>query len=202
MWRIIAFIGARPVPLASSSIGSPRSGRNQNRPYGPEKATESPTPRSLNTHPSVHLPPADSLMCNSIRCGSVGVLAMEYGRSSPSGVRSNTYWPGLKATGRSVATITRRTVGAPQLEDLQPLLWRGETKLRVSERIFRCEVCGYTADRDRNAAANLAALAAGAGGASSPSCGATKNEPAGNPHETSLAGNGYSHGKTPEINVA
>ena len=56
-------------------------------------------------------------MCNSIRCGSAGVLAMEYGRSSPSGVRSSTSWPGLKETGRSVARITRRTVGVTASTD-------------------------------------------------------------------------------------
>ena len=51
-------------------------------------------------------------------------------------------------------------------------------------------------DRDLNAARNLVALVAGsAGGASSPSCGATQNEPAGNPRKTSHAGREYRHGK-------
>lgn len=45
-----------------------------------------------------------------------------------------------------------------------------------------------------NAARNLAALAAQA---SEPSCGRTKNQPAGNPHKTATRGNGYRHGKTP-----
>lgn len=66
-----------------------------------------------------------------------------------------------------------------------------KAKLRLSERTFTCESCGYTADRDYNAAANLAGLV------SSPSCGATENEPAGNPCKTSLAGGGYRHGKAP-----
>ncbi|HEY5854661.1 MAG TPA: zinc ribbon domain-containing protein [Aldersonia sp.] len=79
-----------------------------------------------------------------------------------------------------------------------------KAKLRLSDRVFRCESCGYTADRDTNAARNLAALAAQTtdGGASSPSCGATRNEPAGNPCKTSLAGAGYGHGKTHEVDVA
>jgi len=68
-----------------------------------------------------------------------------------------------------------------------------KAKLRLSERIYRCERCDLVLDRDLNAARNLAALA---GGASSPSCGATVNEPAGNPHKTRTAGNGYRHGKT------
>jgi len=51
-------------------------------------------------------------------------------------------------------------------------------------------------------AVNLAALAAGvAGGASSPSCGVTRNELAGNLCKTSPAGSGYRHGKTLEVNV-
>jgi putative transposase len=53
-----------------------------------------------------------------------------------------------------------------------------KTKLRLSERTFRCEHCGYTADRDHNAARNLAGLA------SSHSRWATVNEPAGNPRQT------------------
>jgi putative transposase len=77
-----------------------------------------------------------------------------------------------------------------------------KAKLRLSERTYRCDECGLCMDRDRNAARNLAALAAGLGGASSPSCGATINEPAGNPCKTSLAGSGYRHGKPPAGNVA
>jgi putative transposase len=47
-----------------------------------------------------------------------------------------------------------------------------KAKLRLSERTFRCDHCGYTADRDHNAARNLA---------SSHSRWATVNEPDGNP---------------------
>jgi nickel superoxide dismutase len=68
-----------------------------------------------------------------------------------------------------------------------------KAKLRLSERMFRCELCGLILDRDLNAASNLAALV---GGASSPSRGATINEPAGNPRKTRTAGTGYGHGKT------
>jgi putative transposase len=53
-----------------------------------------------------------------------------------------------------------------------------KTKLRLAERTFRCDHCGYTADRDHNAARNLAGLA------SSHSRWATVNEPAGNPRQT------------------
>ncbi|MEU2033318.1 IS607 family element RNA-guided endonuclease TnpB [Nocardia amamiensis] len=77
-----------------------------------------------------------------------------------------------------------------------------KAKLRLSDGTFRCEACGYTADRDINAARNLAAMAATEAGASSQSCGATVNEPAGNPCKTSPAGSGYRHGKPPEGNTA
>src|SRR6185312_14161038 len=35
-----------------------------------------------------------------------------------------------------------------------------KTKLALSERVYNCDVCGLVIDRDRNAARNLAALAA------------------------------------------
>ena len=57
-----------------------------------------------------------------------------------------------------------------------------KAKLRLSERTFRCESCGLVLDRDLNAARNLAALVQRE--TSSPSCGATINEPAGNPRKT------------------
>src|SRR3982074_280993 len=60
-----------------------------------------------------------------------------------------------------------------------------KAKLRLSERTFRCDQCPLVLDRDLNAARNLAALAAEVtGGTSSPSCGATRNEPDGNPRQT------------------
>jgi putative transposase len=59
------------------------------------------------------------------------------------------------------------------------------TKLRLSERIFRCDECPVVLDRDRGADRNLAALLGEVtGGTSSQSCGATVNEPDGNPHQT------------------
>ena len=41
--------------------------------------------------------------------------------------------------------------------------WCGweDCNLTLSDRIFRCKECGYVADRDYNAAINLALLAAG-----------------------------------------
>jgi putative transposase len=68
-----------------------------------------------------------------------------------------------------------------------------KAKLGLSERTYRCGSCGLVLHRDINAARNLAALA---GGTSSPSRGATLNEPAGNPGKTRPAGTGYRHGKT------
>jgi putative transposase len=61
-----------------------------------------------------------------------------------------------------------------------------KTKLRLSERVHRCESCGMVLDRDLNAARNLAALARRE--TSSPSCGATRNEPDGNPRKTTACG--------------
>jgi putative transposase len=57
-----------------------------------------------------------------------------------------------------------------------------KTKLRLSERTFTCESCGFTLDRDLNAARNLAALV------SSHSWWATQNEPDGNPRKTTPRG--------------
>lgn len=71
-----------------------------------------------------------------------------------------------------------------------------KAKLALSERTYRCSSCGLVLDRDLNAACNLAALA---GGASSPSRGATENEPAGNPGKARRAGTGYRHGKTTPV---
>ncbi len=56
------------------------------------------------------------------------------------------------------------------------------TKLRLSDRIFTCPSCGISMDRDLNAAHNLANLVEAT--TSSPNCGATENEPDGNPHKT------------------
>uniref|UniRef100_UPI0039BEEB70 zinc ribbon domain-containing protein n=1 Tax=Lentzea alba TaxID=2714351 RepID=UPI0039BEEB70 len=57
-----------------------------------------------------------------------------------------------------------------------------KAKLRLSERMYRCEACGLNLDRDLNAAHNLAALVQRE--SSSPSCGATQNEPDGNLRKT------------------
>ena len=57
-----------------------------------------------------------------------------------------------------------------------------KAKLRLSDRVYRCEACGLVLDRDLNAARNLAALVHRE--TSSPSCGATVNEPVGNLRKT------------------
>lgn len=57
-----------------------------------------------------------------------------------------------------------------------------KAKLPLRVRVFHCEHCGLMADRDLNAARNLAGLVA-----SSPSCGATENEPDGNSCKTRTA---------------
>jgi putative transposase len=59
-----------------------------------------------------------------------------------------------------------------------------KTKLCLSERVYQCQSCGMSIDRDHNAARNLAALVEST---SSPSCGATVNEPDGNPRKTSAS---------------
>ncbi|MDR7303740.1 IS607 family element RNA-guided endonuclease TnpB [Haloactinomyces albus] len=76
-----------------------------------------------------------------------------------------------------------------------------KAKLRLSERTFHCGECALVLNRDLNAACNLAALAGEvACSTSSQSCGATENEPDGNPCKTAASsgapGNGYRHGKT------
>ncbi|MBA8825799.1 transposase [Saccharopolyspora lacisalsi] len=68
--------------------------------------------------------------------------------------------------------------------------------LSLRQRTFTCDHCGCATDRDLNAARNLASPAETTGSTSSPSCGATQNEPAGNPRKTSPAGTGYRYGKT------
>jgi putative transposase len=60
-----------------------------------------------------------------------------------------------------------------------------KAKLRLSERTYHCDNCGFTLDRDLNAARNLAGLVEAT---SSPSCGATRNEPDGNPRKTTACG--------------
>jgi hypothetical protein len=82
-------------------------------------------------------------------------------------------------------------------------LWRGETKLCLSERTFRCDECGLVLDRDVNAAWNLAALVGEViGGTSSQSCAGDGNrarwKPMSDPHRV---GSGYRHGQAHEVNA-
>ncbi|MEV6767057.1 RNA-guided endonuclease TnpB family protein [Nocardia sp. NPDC051030] len=72
-----------------------------------------------------------------------------------------------------------------------------KAKLGLRERVFRCEVCGLVLDRDLNAARNLAALAVAAvtPWASSASCVATVNVPAGNRVRRARARSGTATGR-------
>jgi putative transposase len=66
-----------------------------------------------------------------------------------------------------------------------------KAKLRLSERQFVCESCGFKCDRDLNAARSLAALASEASQVR------TEKPPDGNPRKTTTSGgNGYCHGQT------
>lgn len=69
-------------------------------------------------------------------------------------------------------------------------------KLTLAEREFNCDACGARLDRDFNAALNLAALADQVVlGELRPDI----KQPAGNQRKTTIGGNGYRHGKTPEV---
>lgn len=61
-----------------------------------------------------------------------------------------------------------------------------KAKLPLRVRVYRCDECGLTLDRDLNAARNLAALAS-ASGTSTESCAGTINTPDGNPRQTHTA---------------
>jgi putative transposase len=64
-----------------------------------------------------------------------------------------------------------------------------KTNLRLSERIYHCDLCDLVLDRDLNAARNLAGLAdESTDGMSSLSCRATQNEPDGNSCQTCVCG--------------
>jgi putative transposase len=78
-----------------------------------------------------------------------------------------------------------------------------KTKLRRSERMFRCEQCPLVLDRDRGAARNLARLVEQVTGrTSSQSCVGdgkrARGKPTSDPHR---AGSGYRHGKTHAVNA-
>ena len=63
-----------------------------------------------------------------------------------------------------------------------------KTKLRLSERMFRCDQCPLVLDRDRGAARNLAQLVDEVAAARPPRVAwATVNEPEGNPRQTRTA---------------
>jgi putative transposase len=73
-----------------------------------------------------------------------------------------------------------------------------KTKLRRSERLFRCDKCELVLDRDLSTPPDSSSRSAAA---RPPRVGwATVNEPDGNPRQTRTARN--LHGKTHEVNAA
>ncbi|MEV0465252.1 IS607 family element RNA-guided endonuclease TnpB [Nocardia tengchongensis] len=69
-----------------------------------------------------------------------------------------------------------------------------KAKLRLHDRTFRCDECGFVLDRDLNAARNLAALVEVEWSAAS--CAGTVKMPAGNPRKTSSGAMGIATGRS------
>ncbi|MFE2957542.1 RNA-guided endonuclease InsQ/TnpB family protein [Nocardia tengchongensis] len=69
-----------------------------------------------------------------------------------------------------------------------------KAKLRLHDRIFSCDECGFVLDRDLNAARNLAALVEVE--TSAASCVGTVKMPAGNPRKTSTGAMGIATGRS------
>lgn len=95
---------------------------------------------------------------------------------------------GISELRRKITYKTAWTGGRVHLADRWYPSWKTcsacgavKTKPRLSERTFRCDLCAFSLDRDLNAARNLAALGEVTGAMSSPSRGATRNEPDGKP---------------------
>ena len=89
---MIDLIGAKPVPLATNTIGLALSSRRKKVPSGPSKRRMSRSFILPNTW-SVKLPPATWRTCSSSSSSACGALAIEKLRRAPSFSRKSMYWP-------------------------------------------------------------------------------------------------------------
>ena len=87
---MMLLIGAKPVPLATRTIGLSESSRMKNVPSGPSKRRMSFSFILLKTD-SVNAPLAMLRTCSSIYSSSCGGLPIEYDRRLPSFIRISMY---------------------------------------------------------------------------------------------------------------
>jgi len=201
-----------PRPLAEAQLGLRRLARQASRRTGPERRTgQLPSRRWRKTQAKLARRPA---RVANLRENALHQLTTRLAAAYGTVVVEDLHVAGMLRNRRLARHLADAAFGRIRRQLGYKTTWHGgrlvladrfypssktcsgcgavKAKLRLSERMFRCERCGLILDRDLNAASNLAALV---GGASSPSRGATVNEPAGNPPKTCTAGTGYRHGK-------
>lgn len=148
------------------------------------KAQDSPTHRAP-AHQGGEPPPGRAVQAVRTagahpRCDRGGrAQRVRHGQEPPSRPSHRRGRHGRVATAdRIQSSLGRRPTSAPSSKTCSDCgAVKGKLPLRV--RVFHCEHCGLMVDRDMNATRNLAGLVA-----SSPSCGATENEPNGNSGKT------------------